>query len=84
MMSTWFVRFLLFIAVCLSVAHSYPSSMSKSKWLHERLARPYAVAGGRTYDYVPLADETDNEPIDNDGAATWLFRARKFCCAPPL
>jgi len=58
--------------------------MSKNKWLQERHSRPYGVAGGRTYDFLPSADDADIDPSEDDGIATWLFRSRKFCCAPPL
>jgi len=85
-MSAWFVRILLFIAVCLAIAHTYPSSMSKHKWLQEHLSRPYALDGGHTYDYLSSADGgVDNQDANEiDGFAPWLFRSRKFCCAPPL
>ena len=32
-MSIWFVRLLLFVTICLSIAHAYPSTMSKQKWV---------------------------------------------------
>lgn len=35
-MSMWFARFLILIIACLSLAHSYPSSMSKHKWVSVR------------------------------------------------
>jgi len=39
---------------------------------------------GRTYDYPTSADKADDDLSDDSGFATWLFRSRKFCCAPPL
>ncbi|CAF1087351.1 unnamed protein product [Rotaria sordida] len=34
------------------------------------------------YDVAP--DNDDNDLNENDQLPTWLFRSRKFCCAPPL
>ncbi|CAF2399035.1 unnamed protein product [Rotaria sp. Silwood2] len=77
-MLTWFLRFLIFIIVCLSIAHTYPSSVSNRPWLHDRLRHfPHGI-----YDVAPDSDETDLN--ENDRFPTWLFRSRKFCCAPPL
>jgi len=77
-MSTWLVRFLIFIIVCLSIAHAYPSSMSKHKWLQARLGHhPHAV-------YEVSSDNVDSDLIENDDTPIWLYRSRKFCCAPPL
>ncbi|UJR36627.1 hypothetical protein I4U23_029347 [Adineta vaga] len=77
-MSTWFVRFVIFIIVCLSIAHAYPSSMNKQKWLQGNLENhPHAV-------YEISSDSLDTDLIENDGIPTWLYRSRKFCCAPPL
>ncbi|CAF4222058.1 unnamed protein product, partial [Rotaria magnacalcarata] len=36
-MLTWFLRFLIFIIVCLCIVHSYPSPMSNQKWFAERI-----------------------------------------------
>jgi len=50
------------------------------------MARPYIVHDEPNYDYLNSANENDNDNDQNDsnGFATWLFRSRKFCCAPPL
>jgi len=78
-MSTWFMRFFGLIIVCLYIAHAYPSSMSKHKWLQERLGHHPPAA------YETLPDSIDNDPYESDGNPPWLlFRSRKFCCAPPL
>jgi hypothetical protein len=58
--------------------------MSKVKWLPTRVARPYIVQVGQTSDYLNLPNEDDFDSNDSNGFATWLFRSRKFCCAPPL
>ncbi|CAF1288428.1 unnamed protein product [Adineta steineri] len=77
-MSIWFIRFLIFIIVCLSIAHAYPSSMNKHKWLQGHVEhQPHAA-------YELLPESTDSELIENDGIPPWLYRSRKFCCAPPL
>jgi len=77
-MSTWFIRFLIFVIVCLSIAHGYPSSMSKHKWLQEHLGhQPHAV-------YEASSDNVDTDLIENNDIPIWLYRSRKFCCAPPL
>jgi len=77
-MSMWFIRFLIFIIVCLSIAQAYPSSMSKHKWLQDSLGyHPHTV-----YEISP--DSIDNDFNENDGIPAWLSRSRKFCCAPPL
>jgi hypothetical protein len=77
-MSTWFIRVLILIIACLAIAHGYPSSMSKHKWLPERLGHhPHAV-----YEISP--DNLDSDLMENDDIPIWLYRSRKFCCAPPL
>ncbi|UJR09509.1 hypothetical protein I4U23_013747 [Adineta vaga] len=83
-MTSCFVRFLLFLIVCLAIIHAYPPSMSKTKWLSPRLARHHAVHDAQVYDYNNAVDGNDNDQNDSNGFATWLFRSRKFCCAPPL
>lgn len=77
--------FLLFIA-CVAIVHAYPPSMSRTKWIPSRVGRPFAVRNGENYEYQNIANENENENDLNDsnGFATWLFRSRKFCCAPPL
>ncbi|CAF3313762.1 unnamed protein product [Rotaria socialis] len=77
-MLTWFLRFLIFIIVCLCIAHSYPSPMSNQNWLAERIGHyPNGV-------YEIPSDSDENDPTVNNRMPTWLFRSRKFCCAPPL
>lgn len=83
-MFSCFVRFLLFMIVCLAIVHAYPPSMSRTKWLPARVARPHAVHDGRTDDNFNSVDGHDDDLNDSNGFATWLFRSRKFCCAPPL
>jgi hypothetical protein len=77
-MSTWFIRILIFIIAFLAIAHAYPSSMSKQKWLQERLGHhPHGL-------YEISSDNGDSDLIENDEIPIWLHRSRKFCCAPPL
>jgi len=80
------LRFLLVVIICLTIAQAYPPSMSKVKWLPARVARPYLIHEGPNYDHYNLPNENDavQDLNDSNGFATWLFRSRKFCCAPPL
>jgi len=70
--------------VCLSIVHAYPPSMSRTKWLPARIVRPYVAHVGQADNYLHSVDGQDQDLNDNNGFATWLFRSRKFCCAPPL
>jgi len=83
-MFSCFLRFLLLVIVCLAIVHAYPSSMKKTKWLPARVARPHVVHDARTHDYPNSVNANDDDLNDSNGFATWLFRSRKFCCAPPL
>ncbi|CAF1151091.1 unnamed protein product [Adineta ricciae] len=84
MMHLNIVRFVVCLIVCLAMIHAYPPSMSKTRWLPPRIARQHAVHDGRVDDYNNVVDGNDNDLNDSNGFATWLFRSRKFCCAPPL
>ncbi|CAF1162835.1 unnamed protein product [Rotaria sordida] len=79
-----FVRFILFLIVCLTIAHAYPPLMSRGKWLSEHAARPHGIHNGEVYDYINFPDGNDSDVIGTNGFPTWLLRSRKFCCAPPL
>jgi len=85
-MFSCFVRFLLFVIVCLAIGHAYPSSMRNTKWIPTRVQRPHVAVEEQPYDYLNLGlgNENENDQNDSNGFATWLFRSRKFCCAPPL
>jgi len=78
-MFSCFLRFLLLVIVCLAITHAYPSSMNKARLTRGRISKPYVVV--HDYDYP---NENDIDQNDSNGFATWLFRSRKFCCAPPL
>ncbi|CAF1457700.1 unnamed protein product [Adineta steineri] len=80
------IRFVIFLAICLAIAHAYPSSsMHRIKMSLARTAKYPAAYDGQNVDYNNhLVDANDNDINDSNGFATWLFRSRKFCCAPPL
>ncbi|CAF2906739.1 unnamed protein product [Rotaria sp. Silwood2] len=83
-MFTCFVRFILCLIVCFTIAHAYPPLMSRAKWLAEHAARPHENQDGEAYDYINLVNGNDNDVTGSNGFPTWLVRSRKFCCAPPL